>query len=1105
MKFKRLTAALIAAATASTPLSFNASAPISYAEKTNGIAPPPEWLPSDFDSALEFRNTYGAIHIEDGLICAVFQEQAETVPEGEPRGVLRYDVNTTKGMTQCMKHDIFASKDGAFNYEVIVYKPIIPGEFEISFLDTWVNVNGKKKYTFSIDDSLNAVETDIYSWLPDCFEEYRNYFLTGRKVFTKDNYLVFCFDSTAGTAFDWYPTPSNDYDRSVIDYVMTEYCNEETTELLDGGEQHRIEVYQAKKDGMAKISYDYVANYGKPYLPEEVEKTMVADCAIINNAQNILLPGNMRVTVIDYDTGKPLTIAENSMLSVWTDIRYYTPEGDMSTGPIYEIETNPTIINEIWNFSKADHFGFRLGDYGIPEGYATPDDKGFVVYSKGSILPDYMTVTEYENGSADVVFKLKKNSDVDFSYNAHSLFSDEIVFNWADSNAVKAADSQSAQISSSKELSEFLKKYLSEQAITPYLKKYDDKFFEENVLLLYTYIDPYHGRIYDHEFAGAALDGNNLKISFTSSVGHAVCKTYHFEVMQAVIPKAKFNNYTAEWNPIEVFDKDLIKITFVDADTGELLKFDEIPLDVTIGYLGEDGVIAYGDTELTAYMNPYFCGINYQDADVFELGLFEKSLPKGYKLADDYKKITKFDNGSADVVFKLKFTPTGDVNDDGEFNVADVVLFQKWLLGSADTKLANWKVADFINDNVLDIFDLCLMRKALIQTTNLPVAVSITETGGYAGVHRVWKVYKDNEKYILSYDDQKGYVNTEPILVEISEADYNEIMSMNYDWIIDEYNKTPREQVWDGFNYKTVLTYGNGEKTETSADMTSILMKLEKLLDKYLSSTIFVEPDKRTTNGSPLRVMVDDLKLYSGPNESYKAITLIPEGARLYELGYQYDNDKWLFTQYKGQYGWIKTIEDDNSTVTLYFEQYVDKPVIYLYPEQETDVHVELELTEAELSTTYPKYNNGWNVTAYPDGKLINKADGTHHRYLFWDAVNCRTRFDFSKGFCVAGSDTERFLKEKLTYMGLTEEEMNEFIVYWLPLMEHNKYNLISFQSDVYTDSAKLNITPTPDSMLRVFMAYVTLDNAIDIEPQQLNTFERKGFTVVEWGGSKVQ
>ena len=89
--------------------------------------------------------------------------------------------------------------------------------------------------------------------------------------------------------------------------------------------------------------------------------------------------------------------------------------------------------------------------------------------------------------------------------------------------------------------------------------------------------------------------------------------------------------------------------------------------------------------------------------------------------------------------------------------------------------------------------------------------------------------------------------------------------------------------------------------------------------------------------------------------------------------------------------------------------------------------------------------------------------------------------------------------------MGLNEDEMNEFIVYWLPLMEHNKYNLISFQGDVYTNSAKLNITPIPDSLLRVFMAYVPLEEAVDIEPQQLETFERKGFTVVEWGGSKVQ
>ena len=57
----------------------------------------------------------------------------------------------------------------------------------------------------------------------------------------------------------------------------------------------------------------------------------------------------------------------------------------------------------------------------------------------------------------------------------------------------------------------------------------------------------------------------------------------------------------------------------------------------------------------------------------------------------------------------------------------------------------------------------------------------------------------------------------------------------------------------------------------------------------------------------------------------------------------------------------------------------------------------------------------------------------------------------------------------------------------------------------MYTDSAKLNITPVPDSMLRVFMAYVPLEEAVIIEPQQLETFERKGFTVVEWGGSEIK
>ena len=267
----------------------------------------------------------------------------------------------------------------------------------------------------------------------------------------------------------------------------------------------------------------------------------------------------------------------------------------------------------------------------------------------------------------------------------------------------------------------------------------------------------------------------------------------------------------------------------------------------------------------------------------------------------------------------------------------------------------------------------------------------------------------------------------------------------------------------------------------------------------------YVKPDREIKYSPDLYVIADEVTMYLGPDTSYGKVTTIPRKTIIQELGVMNNNDNWAFTKYNGQYGWVQVENEFGDRQIEFLSYMVNKPVIYLYPEKETDVHVEVELTEADLSTTYPKYNNGWDVIAKPDGSLVNKADGTHHRYLFWDAVNCRTEFDFSKGFCVAGSDTESFLKKKLSYMGPTEEEMNEFIVYWLPRMEHNKYNLISFQSDKYTDTAKLNITPEPDSMLRVFMTYVPLEEAVDIEPQELSTFERKGFTVVEWGGSEIK
>jgi hypothetical protein len=179
------------------------------------------------------------------------------------------------------------------------------------------------------------------------------------------------------------------------------------------------------------------------------------------------------------------------------------------------------------------------------------------------------------------------------------------------------------------------------------------------------------------------------------------------------------------------------------------------------------------------------------------------------------------------------------------------------------------------------------------------------------------------------------------------------------------------------------------------------------------------------------------------------------------------------------------------------------KPVIYLYPTSEQTVSVNLEY-KGKLTCTYPEYKDEWKVKAEPDGTLTNLTDNRKYSYLFWEGVS-NNKWDMSKGFVVKGNETEKFLQQKLEYLGLTPKEYNEFIVYWLPLMKDNKYNLIAFAGEDYENLAQLKISPKPDSILRVMMVFKPLNKAIKIEEQELQPFVRKGFTVVEWGGTEIK
>lgn len=176
------------------------------------------------------------------------------------------------------------------------------------------------------------------------------------------------------------------------------------------------------------------------------------------------------------------------------------------------------------------------------------------------------------------------------------------------------------------------------------------------------------------------------------------------------------------------------------------------------------------------------------------------------------------------------------------------------------------------------------------------------------------------------------------------------------------------------------------------------------------------------------------------------------------------------------------------------------KPVIYLYPQKETDVNVKVSF-EGDFTITYPEYEDSWAVTARPDGTLISET--TEYPYLFWEGnvMNYSPKFD--EGFLVSRKETVSFLEEKLKILGLNEKEQADFITYWAPQLIKNDYNIIKFDTEEYATRVSLNIEPKPDSMIRVFMIYKAANKNESIKKQELNGVERKGFVAVEWGGGE--
>ena len=160
----------------------------------------------------------------------------------------------------------------------------------------------------------------------------------------------------------------------------------------------------------------------------------------------------------------------------------------------------------------------------------------------------------------------------------------------------------------------------------------------------------------------------------------------------------------------------------------------------------------------------------------------------------------------------------GDINGDGTFNVSDVILFQKRLLSGSGADIINWKNADFCQDGKIDVFDLCLMKKELIEQTKPKLSenrydYSLLEKYDKSASSQVSVFIQDDEALIMwktpVFYEQNGcvqeiksidsctYKNENPEMIEITASD-----TVHY------YGTSPK-----GYTYCVVKATAQGEAT----------------------------------------------------------------------------------------------------------------------------------------------------------------------------------------------------------------------------------------------------------------------------------------------------
>lgn len=182
-----------------------------------------------------------------------------------------------------------------------------------------------------------------------------------------------------------------------------------------------------------------------------------------------------------------------------------------------------------------------------------------------------------------------------------------------------------------------------------------------------------------------------------------------------------------------------------------------------------------------------------------------------------------------------------------------------------------------------------------------------------------------------------------------------------------------------------------------------------------------------------------------------------------------------------------------NLVVTVAENSHVDKPNLYLYPTERTEIAVRLPAWR-RITESDPRYPvDGWRVTAWPDGQLDTPVG--ERDYLFYEMNFEVSRFQTYSGWCVRGPLAQIAIESTMDQLGFLPAEINDFSTAWDGEFPQAEWMTVYPQ---FENLAAVTIDPAPDSFLRAW--FFVAPGCRTVEPVVLPDVVRSGFHAAEWG-----